>query len=265
MSFMRRLLSSAPTESTLALNLTLAAMCIVCAALANGLTQGLLSINPLEMAIKLRSGTPEEKAQASRILPIISRHHFLLCTLMLFNASANEALPIFLDAVVPSWLSIVLSVTLVLICGEILPGAVFTGPSQIKIASTLTPLTIGLMGLLSPIAYPLSLSLDYFLGTDDGMTVYNRYEIAAMMQIQHEEAQKGEHRFKIDNIQVDEVNIIDGALKFRDTKVAKVMTPAEKIFTLPITGRLNFKVSSSSFLAVVIVIDVRTYNDECLL
>ena len=38
-----------------------------------------------------------------RILPLIENHHFLLCTLLLFNALANEALPIFLDAVLPAW------------------------------------------------------------------------------------------------------------------------------------------------------------------
>ena len=38
-----------------------------------------------------------------RILPLIENHHFLLCTLLLFNAAANEALPIFLDAIMPAW------------------------------------------------------------------------------------------------------------------------------------------------------------------
>jgi hypothetical protein len=37
-----------------------------------------------------RSGTDDEKVQASRILPIITRHHHLLVTLLLFNSVANE-------------------------------------------------------------------------------------------------------------------------------------------------------------------------------
>ncbi|CAM9289328.1 unnamed protein product, partial [Hapterophycus canaliculatus] len=66
-------------------------VCVVCAGLAAGLTMGLLSIEPLEMAIKQRSaGTAAEKRQASRILPLVSRHHFLLVTLLLFNSLANE-------------------------------------------------------------------------------------------------------------------------------------------------------------------------------
>lgn len=40
-----------------------------------------------------------------------------------------EALPIFLDAIVPSVLAIVISVTAVLFFGEIIPQAVCTGPN----------------------------------------------------------------------------------------------------------------------------------------
>lgn len=35
-------------------------------------------------------GTEEERRQANRILPLVSRHHFLLVTLLLFNSLANE-------------------------------------------------------------------------------------------------------------------------------------------------------------------------------
>ena len=43
---------------------------------------------------------------------------------------AAQALPVFLDRLMPSWAAVLLSVTVVLICGEILPSAVFTGPNQ---------------------------------------------------------------------------------------------------------------------------------------
>lgn len=45
----------------------------------------------------------------------------LLSTLLLNNAIAMEALPIFLDALVPSWLAIIISTTAVLVFGEVLP------------------------------------------------------------------------------------------------------------------------------------------------
>jgi CBS domain containing-hemolysin-like protein len=48
-------------------------------------------------------------------------------TLLLFNSMANEALPIFLAELVPGWVAILLSVTLVLFFGEIIPSAIFLG------------------------------------------------------------------------------------------------------------------------------------------
>lgn len=220
-------------------------VCMCSGALANGLTQGLLSISPLEMAIKLRSGTEVEKEEAHRILPIISRHHFLLCTLMLFNASANEALPIFLDFLVPSWLSVLISVVLVLLCGEIIPASIFTGPHQIKLAASLSPVVVVLMAIFSPIAYPLAILLDYAMGHDEGLTVYNRNEITAMMQIQHEEGKRLNATDSIKSIDEVEIMMIEGVLTFRERTAAQVMTPIDKVFTLPITGHLDLDTVTS--------------------
>jgi metal transporter CNNM len=52
----------------------------------------------------------------------------LLVTLLLSNAFAMEALPIYLDAIVPSFWAIIISVTAVLFFGEVIPQAVCTGP-----------------------------------------------------------------------------------------------------------------------------------------
>jgi metal transporter CNNM len=134
-----------------------ALLCVCCAALAAGMTIGLLSLDTMKLKIKLSVGTPEEKKAAKIILPILKNHHFLLCTLLLFNAGANEALPIFLDALVPSWCAVIISVTLVLICGEVIPTAIFSGPHQLSIASKFTPVIYCLEVMLSPIAYPMSL------------------------------------------------------------------------------------------------------------
>ncbi|CAB1114432.1 unnamed protein product [Ectocarpus sp. CCAP 1310/34] len=166
-------------------NIAMTSVCVVCAGLAAGLTMGLLSIEPLEMAIKQRSGTPEEQHQASRILPLVSRHHFLLVTLLLFNSLANEALPIFLGNLVPSWLAVILSVTLVLFFGEIFPSAVFTGKNQLAIASGMSWLVYTLMMVLGPVAWPIAWMLDRVLGIE-GFKRYNRAEISALVEVQQE-------------------------------------------------------------------------------
>lgn len=106
----------------------MAATCVTVAALAAGLTMGLLSLDPLMLLVKMRAATSEqEREQAAALLPVVQQHHLLLVTLLLLNAMANEALPLFLDNLVPSYLAIIFSVTLVLFFGEIIPSAVFTG------------------------------------------------------------------------------------------------------------------------------------------
>lgn len=50
---------------------------------------------------------------------LIKRHHLLLVTLLISNAIAMETLPLFLDRLVPAWLAVVLSVTAILLFGEV--------------------------------------------------------------------------------------------------------------------------------------------------
>lgn len=154
------------------------------------MTMGLLSLDTLKLKIKYLVGSEDDKKAVSKILPLLENHHWLLCTLLLYNAMANEALPIFLDALVPSWAAVIISVTLVLLFGEIIPTALFTGPSQLLIAARFTPLVYFLRYLFFPVAYPMALVLDHLLGTEDEGDVFNRKEISAMMQIITDERQK---------------------------------------------------------------------------
>ena len=236
--------TSSPPHQTTAVELLYACLTIlsvICSALASGLTQGFLSINPLEMSVKNRGGTEEEKKQAARILPIISRHHVLLVTIMLFNALANEALPLFLDQLVPSWMAIILSVSLVLIVGEVIPSAIFTGPHQLIIASTLTPFVWMLIVIFSPIVYPIAYVLDKMLGREFGLPVFNRNEIYTMVQIQQEEGfRRGLSADEHDVVQEDEVTLIGGVFNLRNASVDEVMT--KEIFSLSINEKLNLKV-----------------------
>lgn len=154
-----------------------AAACVLCAALAAGLTVGLMSLDPLELEVKRRVGTAEERKYAERICPLISRHHRLLVTLLLFNSLANEALPIFLAELVPSYVAVLLSVTAILIFGEIIPSALFTGPQQLVMASRLSGFVYLLMGLFYPIAGPLAWCLDRWLGGHHTFKRYTREEV----------------------------------------------------------------------------------------
>jgi hypothetical protein len=84
----------------------------------SGLTIGLLSLDYVSLQVLKNSGEPQERVYAARIIPLVRHKHLLLVTLLLCNAAAMEALPIFLDKMVPSYLAIALSVTAVLFFGE---------------------------------------------------------------------------------------------------------------------------------------------------
>ncbi len=208
-------------------------------AFASGLTIGINSFDITELMIKSRTGTDLEKKYASRILPLMKNHHMLLVSLLLWNALAAEALPIYLDQLVPAaWVAIVVSVTLVLFVGEIIPAAILTGPRGLQLVYFLVPLVYLVEFLFFIVAFPIAKALDLMLGHDDGPQLYNHKELNTLIGLQHELGT---------TLQADEVNIIGGALKFRDMVVHNVMTPEKNVFMLPSSDRLNHKILAEIF------------------
>lgn len=90
----------------------------------SGLTLGLMSMDIVELEVLKRSGSVQEQRHAERIIPVIKDAHFLLVTLLLCNAAAMEALPIFLDKLFSEIVAVLISVTAVLLMGEVIPQAV---------------------------------------------------------------------------------------------------------------------------------------------
>ena len=166
-------------------NVILCTICVISAGLAAGLTMGLLSLDVTKLEIKSMTGSDVDRADAEAILPIVKKHHLLLVTLLLFNSMANEALPVFLSALLPEWLSVLVSVTLVLLFGEILPSAFFTGKAQLHTAAIMIPFVKGLTVFFWPIGYPLSRCLDYVFGVEEETSVISREELGALVYLQN--------------------------------------------------------------------------------
>ena len=172
-------------------NILGAMFCVSSVALIAGLFLGLMTLDVLQLRIILRSSIDEdEKLYAQTVLPIVEERHLLLVTLLLLNALAYETLPIFLDALVPSWMAILLSTTLVMFFGEILPSGIFMGPHQLYLGYKLAPLTRFFLWVMYPFAKPLALTLDYLVqgdadGEDEG---YHRGELSALVRIQYEDS-----------------------------------------------------------------------------
>ena len=152
------------SRSAFLFNLILFILLSCFAGTMSGLTVGYLSIDSLILELKINNGTRDERRYATKVLQVISNHHWLLVTLLLCNSFACEAMPIVLDKLVSEIVAIILSVTVLLFVGEIIPQALCTGPNQLKIATWLAPLTRFLMIITYPISMPIAKFMDLVIG-----------------------------------------------------------------------------------------------------
>jgi metal transporter CNNM len=166
---------------TTAYALGAAALVLVAGTMA-GLTVGLLGVDPIELELRKEAELPSrDREDAKKIWDVVASHHWLLCTLLLVNAAASEALPLCLNAIMPEYVVIVVSVTLVLVFGEILPSAVFTGPRRVRLASACVPFVRALMWLTAPLSWPMARALDRVVGEDHASTRLDRAQIGTLI------------------------------------------------------------------------------------
>ena len=167
-------------------------------ALGSGFFLGLMTLDAFDLKILLRSSADEEdKKYAAALYPVVADRHRLLVTLLIVDALAYETLPLFLEKLMPDWVVIIFSTTLVLLFGEIIPSAICMGPQQLKLGYHMVPLIKVIMFALYPITKPCALLLDYIVhgpeGEDDLEEEYNRDELSALVKIQYEERQSAIH------------------------------------------------------------------------
>ncbi|CAL1404851.1 unnamed protein product [Linum trigynum] len=210
--------------------------CVVLVAFAglmSGLTLGLMSLSLVDLEVLIKAGQPDDRRNAAKILPIVKRQHLLLCTLLIGNAMAMEALPIFLDSILPPWAAVLISVTLILAFGEIIPQAICSRYG-LRVGAKLSPIVKVIVIILFPVAYPISKLLDWVLGKKHS-ALLRRAELKTLVDLHGNKAGKG------GELTHDETTIITGALDMTLKKAKDAMTPISKIFSLDINSRLDEK------------------------
>lgn len=208
------------------------------AGIMSGLTVGMLSLDELDLHIKLENGTEIEKAQAKKILPVISKHHLLLVTLLLANAAAMETLPLLLDRMFNSYIAILLSVTFVLIFGEIVPQAFCTGPDQLRIASNLVNLVKVIMVIFFPLSFPIAKFLDWVLGKNHEKK-FQKSDLKTLVSL-HEQKDCSNKS----GLGEGQVNIIHGAIDLQKELVKNHMIDISKVYMLESDMILNKEILS---------------------
>ncbi|XP_015893345.1 DUF21 domain-containing protein At2g14520 isoform X3 [Ziziphus jujuba] len=204
---------------------------VLFAGLMSGLTLGLMSMSLVDLEVLARSGTPKDRKHAEKILPVVKKQHLLLCTLLICNAAAMEALPIFLDGLVTAWGAILISVTLILLFGEIIPQSVCSRYG-LAIGATVAPLVRVLVWVCFPVAFPISKLLDFLLGHGH-VALFRRAELKTLVDLHGNEAGKG------GELTHDETTIIAGALELTEKTAGDAMTPISETFAIDINAKLD--------------------------
>jgi metal transporter CNNM len=212
-----------------------AAVCValvLTAGLASGLTLALLPLDELDLALLAQSGTPAERRAAAQVAPLVARRHLLLVTLLLCNAIANEALPIFLDRLLDPVTAVVVSVTVVLVAGEIVPQAV-CARHGLSVGAAAAWLVRLLMLLCSPVAWPIGRLLDVLLGGEQKALFRGRAQLKALVDVHGADEGMG------GTLSADEVRIIRGALDLTSKTARAAMTPLSAVFAVSEDARLD--------------------------
>ncbi|XP_075495647.1 DUF21 domain-containing protein At5g52790-like [Primulina tabacum] len=206
---------------------------LVCfAGLMSGLTLGLMSLSLVDLEVLIKAGRPEDRKNAEKIYPIVKNQHLLLCTLLIYNSLAMEALPIFLDALLPAdWGAILISVTFILAFGEIIPQSVCSRYG-LSIGARLSVLVRLLVLIVFPFSYPISKLLDLLLGKSHS-ALLRRAELKTLVDMHGNEAGKG------GELTHDETTIISGALDLTEKTARDAMTPLSKVFSLDLNAKFD--------------------------
>ncbi|KAH6811766.1 CBS domain protein [Perilla frutescens var. frutescens] len=218
-------------EAEFFIRIAIVTFLVLFAGLMSGLTLGLMSLSLVDLEVLAKSGTPKDRKHALKILPVVKNQHLLLCTLLICNAAAMEALPIFLDSLVQAWVAILLSVTLILLFGEIIPQSVCSRHG-LAIGATVTPVVRVLVWICFPVAYPISKLLDLLLGHGH-RALFRRAELKTLVDLHGNEAGKG------GELTHDETTIIAGALELSEKTASDAMTPISETFAIDINAKLD--------------------------
>ncbi|KAI5254058.1 DUF21-domain-containing protein [Aureobasidium subglaciale] len=191
-----------------------------------GLTIALMGQDEIYLQVIATSGEGSEKKSAARVLRLLKRgKHWVLVTLLLSNVITNETLPIVLDrSLGGGWPAVLSSTILIVIFGEVVPQSICVR-FGLPIGAAMSPLVLGLMWIMSPVAWPTAKLLDWLLGEDHG-TVYKKAGLKTLVTL---------HKTlgtTTDRLNEDEVTIISAVLDLKDKPVGDIMTPMGDVFTM---------------------------------
>ncbi|KAF2998550.1 hypothetical protein E8E13_005357 [Curvularia kusanoi] len=219
-------LPKSPEDASLWLYLGIAVALVLAGGVFAGLTIALMGQDEIYLQVLATSGEPHERKTSKKVLRLLKYgKHWVLVTLLLSNVITNETLPIVLDrSLGGGWPAVLSSTVLIVIFGEVVPQSICVRYG-LPIGAWCAPIVLGLMWIMSPIAWPTAKLLDYLLGEDHG-TTYKKAGLKSLVTL-HKSLGHAEER-----LNEDEVTIISAVLDLKAKAVGSIMTPMKDVFTM---------------------------------
>lgn len=183
---------------------------IVASAICSGLNIAVMSLDVADLRRKAKLGN----RQAKRVLPLRSRTHLTLASILFTNIAAVSATSLVLDQRLNGWLAGGLSTLLIVVIGEVIPQALFL-KNPLAWSSTFAPLLKGMIAVTYVISKPLQLLLDQLFPRQSNK-LQSRRELGLIIT-EHQENKGSE-------LDDDEIEIMRGALSLSEKRVRDIMT-----------------------------------------
>jgi metal transporter CNNM len=214
------------SDPTLWIYLTIAAALVLLGGAFAGLTIALMGQDEIYLQVIKTSGEGSERKHAAKVLRLLKRgKHWVLVTLLLSNVITNETLPIVLDrSLGGGWPAVLGSTVLIVIFGEVIPQSICVRYG-LSIGAWMSAPVLGLMYIMSPVAWPTAKLLDRLLGEEHG-TTYKKAGLKTLVTLHKTLGAAGEQ------LNSDEVTIISAVLDLKEKPVGSIMTPMSDVFTM---------------------------------
>lgn len=155
--------------------------CLTQSAMFSGLNLAYFSVSRLRLEVEVGTGN----AAAQKVLDLRSDSNFLLTTILWGNVSINVLLTLLSNSVMAGFGAFLFSTIIITLFGEIFPQAFFSRKALL-IGARLAPVLRVYQVLLFPVAKPVALLLDAWLGKE-GVDFMRERGVREMIR-QHMEA-----------------------------------------------------------------------------
>lgn len=188
-------------------------------AICSGLNIALMALDLNVLRRKAQLGIREAK----RALPLRSKTHLALSSILLSNIAAVSATSLVLNQYINGFLAGFFATLLIVIFGEVIPQALFAKRPLYWI-SLLAPVLHAMMILSYPISKPLQLLLNALIGHAPPR-LQSRHELGLMIAEYLGPNAENE-------LDENEVEIMRGALQLSEKRVSEIHTPIEQTYWL---------------------------------